>query len=112
MLGVILKFNDVITPVVAAHQVRLRTSAHSSYVLYGKHHSEACYRAPLLHGKEIFLAVLKFRARLRKRRDAIAPILPPSGSRLQMRQFTSGVPAKMACRIELVGEAISALCKV
>jgi hypothetical protein len=79
----------VITPVVAAHQVRLRTSAHPSDVLYGNHHSEACYRASLLHGKEIFLTVIKFHARLCKRGDAIARILLPSGSRLQMQQLTS-----------------------
>jgi hypothetical protein len=80
-------------------------------VLYGKHHSEACYRASLLHGKEIFLAVIKFHARLCKRVDAITPVLLPSGSRLQMQQLTSRVGAEMACRIELVGEVISALSK-
>jgi len=69
-----------------------------------------CYRASLLHGKEIFLAVIMFHARLCKRGDAIAPLLP-SGSRLQMRQLTSRVGAEMACRIELVGEVISALTK-
>ena len=81
-------------------------------MLYGKHHGEACYRACLLDGKEIFLAIIKVRARLCKRGDAIARILLPSGSRLQMQQLTSRVGAEIPCRIELVGEVISALSKV
>jgi hypothetical protein len=73
-------------------------------MLYGKHHGEACYRASLLDGKEIFLAVIKLRARLCKRGDAIAPSLLSSGSKLQRQQLTSLVPAEIACRIELVAK--------
>jgi hypothetical protein len=76
-------------------------------MLYGKHHGEACYRASLLHGKEIFLAPDGDR-----HGNAIAPSLLSSGSQLLRRQLTSRVPAEIACRIELVGEVIFALSKV
>ena len=42
-----MEFDDVITPVVAAHQVRLRAAAHPPDMLYRQHHGDECYRAPL-----------------------------------------------------------------
>jgi hypothetical protein len=35
MLRVILKFDDVVSPIVAAHQLGLRASAHPPHVLDG-----------------------------------------------------------------------------
>jgi len=83
----------------------LRTSAHPSDVLYGKHHGEACYRASLLHGKEIFRALIEVLAlNWGRHGNAITPLLLSSGSKLQRQQLTSLVPAEIACRIGLVAK--------
>jgi hypothetical protein len=87
MLRIVLEFDDVIAPVVASHQVGLRTPAHPPDVLYGKHHGEACYLASLLHGKEIFLApsnVLPLDCERRGTR--IAASLLPSASKLHRQR--------------------------
>ena len=59
MLWIILEFDDVITFVVAAHEVGLRTPAHSADMLYSEHHSEVMLSTAGLHRKEIFLAGVK-----------------------------------------------------
>jgi hypothetical protein len=41
VLWVVLKLNDVILPIVAAHQVRLRATPHSADMLDRKQHVEA-----------------------------------------------------------------------
>ena len=47
MLRVILELDDVVSAVVAAHQVRLRSASHPAYVFDGKHHGGACYSSTL-----------------------------------------------------------------
>ena len=46
MLGIVLEFDDVVSAVVAAHQVGLRAAPHPADMLDGKHHGGALTDLP------------------------------------------------------------------
>jgi hypothetical protein len=80
-------------------------------MLYRKHHGEACYRASLLRGKEIFLALIDLWRSIGTATGRNFTPLLSSGSKLKAAINVPGACGD-SLSLELVGEVIFALSKV